>query len=87
MGMRYNVLVAPVEELENMPGCYYAHVPSLGITTHWHGVESALAAARDLIRLWMDENRAAGESAAPARESLLASLYLGFFTLSEERCS
>ena len=34
----------------------------------------ALAAARDLIRLWVDEKRAAGENAAPARESLLASV-------------
>ena len=74
MGMRYNVLVEPVEELENMPGCNYAHVPSLGITTHGNGVEGALVAARDLIRLWVDEKRAAGESAAPARESLLASI-------------
>jgi len=69
MGMRYDVLVEPVEELEKMPGCYYAHVPALGITTHGHGVEGALAAARDLIRLWVDEKKAAGESPAPALSS------------------
>ena len=45
--MRYSVLVEPVEEAENLPGFYYAHVPSLGITTHGDGVEGALAAARD----------------------------------------
>ena len=70
--MRYNVLVEPVEELEEMPGYYYAHVPSLGITTHGNGIDGALAAARDLIHLWVEEKREAGESLTPARESLLA---------------
>jgi predicted RNase H-like HicB family nuclease len=72
--MRYSVLVEPVEEAENLPGFYYAHVPSLGLTTHGDGVEGALAAARDLIHLWVDEKRAAGENPAPARESLLATV-------------
>lgn len=72
--MRYSVLVEPVEEADNLPGFYYAHVPSLGLTTHGDGVEGALAAARDLIHLWVDEKRAAGESAAPVRESLLATV-------------
>ena len=72
--MRYSVLVEPVEESERLPGFYYAHVPSLGITTHGSGVEGALDAARDLIRLWVDEKRAAGETPVPARESLLATV-------------
>jgi predicted RNase H-like HicB family nuclease len=53
--MRYSVLVEPVDSAENLPGFYYAHVPSLGLTTHGDGVEGALAAARDLIHLWVDE--------------------------------
>ena len=72
--MRYNVIVEPVEAAEHMPGCFYAHVPSLDITTHGNGVEGALAAARDLIHLWVNEKRAAGESLAPAGESLLTSV-------------
>ena len=72
--MRYSVLVEPVEESENLPGFYYAHVPSLGITTHGNGVEGALTAARDLIHLWVEEKKAAGERPAPARESLLATV-------------
>ena len=72
--MRYSVLVEPVEEADTLPGFYYAHVPSLGLTTHGDGVEGALAAARDLIHLWVDEKRAAGESPAPVRESLLATV-------------
>jgi len=72
--MRYSVLVEPVEDSENLPGAYYAHVPSLGLTTHGSGVEGALAAARDLIHLWVEEKRAAGEHPVPARESLLATV-------------
>jgi predicted RNase H-like HicB family nuclease len=72
--MRYSVLVEPVEEGENMPGCFYAYVPSLGVTTHGRGIEGALEAARDLIHVWLDEKRAAGENPAPARESLLATV-------------
>jgi len=69
--MRYSVLSEPVEQGENMPGFFYAHVPSLGITTHGQGAEAALEAARDLIHLWVDEKRAAGENPTPPRESRL----------------
>ena len=56
--MRYSVLLESVEERENMPGYFYAHVPSLGITTHGQGMEGALEAARDLIHVWVCEKRA-----------------------------
>ena len=46
----------------------------LGITTHGHGIEGALEAARDLIHLWVNEKRAGGENPVPARESLLATV-------------
>jgi predicted RNase H-like HicB family nuclease len=72
--MRYSLLVEPVEAAECMPGFYYAHVPSLGITTHGEGIEGAIAAARDLIQLWVEEKRQAGEEPAGARESLLATV-------------
>lgn len=72
--MRYSLLVEPVEESEGMPGFYYAHVPSLGITTHGNGIDGAIAAARDLIRLWVEEKRQAGEEPTGARESLLATV-------------
>ena len=56
--MRYSVLLESVEERENMPGYFYAHGPSLGITTHGQGMEGALEAARDLIHVWVGEKRA-----------------------------
>lgn len=47
---------------EGMPGYYYAHVPSLSLTTHGLGMEGALEDARDLVNLWNEEKRAHGES-------------------------
>jgi len=37
------------------PGYYYAHVPTLGLTTHGEGIEGARVAADDLVRLWVEE--------------------------------
>ncbi|MEO7319723.1 MAG: type II toxin-antitoxin system HicB family antitoxin [Chthoniobacteraceae bacterium] len=72
--MRYSILIEPVEDAEKMPGFYYAHVPSLGLTTHGSGVEGAMAAARDIVTLWVEEKRAVGEAAPAVRESLLATI-------------
>ena len=57
-----------------MPGYYYAHVPSLSLTTHGLGMEGALEAARDLVKLWNDEKRAHGESITPPSETVLATV-------------
>ena len=32
-----------------MPGWYYAHIPTLDLTTHGLGLECAMEAARDLV--------------------------------------
>lgn len=69
--MKYSVLIESADVQEE-PGLYYAHVPSLGLTTHGYGIEAATEAARDLIQLWVEEKRAYGETPEPARESLLA---------------
>jgi len=54
--MNYSVLIEPVEESKSMPGFYYAHVPTLGLTTHGAGIEGAITAAKDLIALWLEGN-------------------------------
>ncbi len=72
--MNYSVLIEPVEESENMPGFYYAHVPTLGITTHGAGIEGAIASAKDLIGLWVEELRASGNSPKAPSESILATV-------------
>jgi predicted RNase H-like HicB family nuclease len=72
--MKYTVVIEPVEDSEGMPGYYYAHVPSLGITTHGGGIEGALSAARDLISLWVEEMRSSGHEPKTSGESILATL-------------
>ena len=55
--MRYSVALEVVPESEQMPGYFYAHIPSLGLTTHGLGSNGALEAAKDLVKLWIEEKR------------------------------
>jgi len=59
--MRYAVLLEPIQE-QGFEGLYYAHIPTLDLTTHGNGVEGAMAAARELAEAWVAEKRARGES-------------------------
>ena len=72
--MRYAVMLERLPDEEGMPGYYYAHVPSLSLTTHGLGMEGALEAARDLVSLWIEEKRAHGETVAAQSEAVLASV-------------
>ena len=58
--MRYSVLLEPIQE-PGFVGWYYAHIPTLDLTTHGQGMEGALTAARELVGLWIAEKRANGE--------------------------
>ena len=69
--MRYSVLLEPINEAE-FAGYYYAHVPTLDLTTHGQGVEGALAAAQELIESWIAEKRAHGEKVPVEAKSLIA---------------
>ncbi len=60
--MTYGILFEKIESGELPHGFYYAHVPALGLTTHGEGIEGARAAAEDLVKLWLGEKKAAGES-------------------------
>lgn len=46
--MRYSVFLEPVQEA-GFEGFYYAHIPTLDLTTHGPGIEGALSAARELV--------------------------------------
>lgn len=59
--LRYSVFLEPVEEA-GFEGHYYAHIPALDLTTHGLGVEGALAAARELARMWVAEKHSHGEA-------------------------
>ena len=55
--MKYGILLEKIAEGEFPDGYFYAHVPTLGLTTHGEGIEGALEAAKDLISLWIEEKR------------------------------
>ena len=59
--MTFSVVFERVEDSGFPAGYYYAHVRSLGLTTHGPGVEGARKAAADLLRLWLAEKRASDE--------------------------
>lgn len=69
--MRYSVLLEPVNEPE-FQGYYYAHIPTLDLTTHGQGIEGALVAAQVLIEAWIAEKRAHGEAVPVEAKSLIA---------------
>jgi len=60
--MTYGILFEKIENEELPSGFYYAHIPALGLTTHGQGIEGARAAAEDLVKIWLAEKKAAGES-------------------------
>jgi len=54
--MRYSVFLEPVNEPQ-FQGYYYAHIPTLDLTTHGQGIEGALAAAQGLIEARIAEKQ------------------------------
>lgn len=54
--MKYTIIIQPTNEPDH-PGWYYAHIPSLDLTTHGQGIEGARDAAKDLIEGWIAELR------------------------------
>jgi len=69
--LRYTVVLEPTNEPDH-PGCYYAHVPALDLTTHGEGVEGARKAAEDLIAGWIAEARTHGEAIPEEREGFIS---------------
>lgn len=75
--MRYAVMLEQLTDCESMPGYFYAHVPSLGLTTHGQGLEGALDAARDLVSLWVEEKREHGDEIRVQADAVLATVEVG----------
>jgi predicted RNase H-like HicB family nuclease len=69
--MRYSVLLEPINE-PKFQGYYYAHIPTLDLTTHGQGIEGAIAAAQELIEAWVQEKRSRGETVPVEAKSLFA---------------
>jgi hypothetical protein len=74
--MNYGILFERVSEPGIPIDVWYAHVPSLGLTTHGQGIEGARRAAHDLVSLWIAEKRANGESVAEPGEFFFSTLEL-----------
>jgi predicted RNase H-like HicB family nuclease len=72
--MRFSVVFEKLEDSGFPEGYYYAHLPSLGLTTHGLGIEGARQAAADLLRLWLAEKRACGEEVAASSDTLFGTL-------------
>jgi hypothetical protein len=60
--MNYAILLERIEDQSFPQGYYYAHIPSLGLTTHGLGVGGAREAARDLLNLWIAEKKSNARS-------------------------
>ena len=74
--MNFGVLFEKIRDPDFPPGYFYAHVPTLGLTTHGLGVEGARAAALDLLRLWLAEKKSNGETVPASPEILYSTLDL-----------
>ena len=56
--MIYGIVFEKVQDPDFPSGYYYAHIPSLGLTTHGRGITGARKAAKDLLTLWLAEKKA-----------------------------
>jgi hypothetical protein len=52
LNMNFGILFEKITDKDFPAGYFYAHVPSLGLTTHGLGIEGARTAAADLVQLW-----------------------------------
>jgi predicted RNase H-like HicB family nuclease len=71
--MTYGLVFEKIEE-PNFEGYYYAHIPSLDLTTHGLGIDGARAAAEDLIIGWIQVKRAHGEAVPNGDDVLFSTL-------------
>ena len=74
--MNFSVVFEKVQDAGFPTGYYYAHIPSLSLTTHGLGIEGARQSAADLLKLWLAEKRANGEAVTAPSESLFSTLEL-----------
>ena len=72
--MKYTIMFEKISETSFPPGYYYAHVPTLDLTTPGLGIEGARDAAKDLIKLWLEEKREAKEIIRPEEDILISTV-------------
>jgi len=74
--MNFGVLFEKVTDKDFPSGYYYAHLPTLGLTTHGSGIEGARRAAIDLLQLWIAEKHSNGEAIPKTGETLFSTIEL-----------
>jgi predicted RNase H-like HicB family nuclease len=67
--MTYTIIYEKINDPSFPPEYFYAHIPSLGLTTHGDGIEGAKKAAEDLIKLWIEEKLFNGEEVKKEAET------------------
>lgn len=72
--MTYSVIYEKIIDPSFPSGYYYAHIPALDLTTHGLGIDGAREAAKDLVKLWIEEKRANGESVPVESDILYSSI-------------
>ncbi|HMQ79358.1 MAG TPA: type II toxin-antitoxin system HicB family antitoxin [Ignavibacteria bacterium] len=72
--MTYTILYEKITDGSMPDGYYYAHIPVLDLTTHGIGIEGAKAAAKDLMKVWIEEKRANGENIPVEDETLISKI-------------
>lgn len=72
--MTYTILYEKISDGSMPEGYFYAHIPTLDLTTHGMGIEGAKEAAGDLIKIWIEERRANGEEVPTEEETLISKI-------------
>ena len=67
--MEYSIIIERIDDDSLPEGYFYAHIPTLDLTTHGKGIEGAQEAAEDLIKIWIEEKIANGEHVPVELES------------------
>jgi predicted RNase H-like HicB family nuclease len=72
--MTFSVVYGQVTDPKFPSGYYYAHIPTLDLTTHGQGIEGAREAAKDLVRIWIEEKIANGDPVPIESDSLYSTI-------------
>jgi predicted RNase H-like HicB family nuclease len=72
--MTYTVIYEKITDGSLPDGYYYAHLPTLDLTTHGLGVDGAKEAAKDLLKAWIEEKRANGDKIPTEDETLISQI-------------
>ncbi|HKJ82085.1 MAG TPA: type II toxin-antitoxin system HicB family antitoxin [Ignavibacteriaceae bacterium] len=72
--MTYTIIYEKVSDTSFPKGYFYAHIPTLDLTTHGLGIEGAKKAAEELLKIWIDEKRANGGNVPVEEESFYSKI-------------